>query len=244
MQSHDTKRCSTCHDVFPNTPEYFHKNTKRKDGLNNACKECAKATARKHSANAEAKRQEKLKTDPEYREHRNATARERRKDPVRGEKIRANARKSSAKRDPEKKKAYLREYYAENKERVLAQQRAKNGENRQIARNRVAQWAKDNPEKHKANMKKQKAKKRAIIKQAEGHHTAKDILAIYEEQDGLCAYCGIRLFDEYEVDHYQPLAKGGANSVDNLFCVCLECNSSKRDKLPEEWIAWRNSHVI
>jgi 5-methylcytosine-specific restriction endonuclease McrA len=38
------------------------------------------------------------------------------------------------------------------------------------------------------------------------------------------------------VDHYIPLRHGGAHSVENLRPCCKRCNSSKRDKMPEEFM--------
>lgn len=87
----------------------------------------------------------------------------------------------------------------------------------------------------KAKNSRRKARKR----NASGTHTAADILRIYNEQEGLCAYCGIRLFDEYHVDHIVPLSRGGSNAPDNLACACPDCNLSKSDKLVSEWIEVR-----
>ncbi len=41
------KICNLCKEPFPATTEYFHRHKKNKDGLANACKECAKARAAK-----------------------------------------------------------------------------------------------------------------------------------------------------------------------------------------------------
>jgi 5-methylcytosine-specific restriction endonuclease McrA len=39
-------------------------------------------------------------------------------------------------------------------------------------------------------------------------------------------------------DHVHPLSRGGDNSMGNLKCSCLSCNSSKGDKLLPEWQRW------
>ena len=54
------------------------------------------------------------------------------------------------------------------------------------------------------------------------------------ERDGLeCQYCG----DEATtVDHVVPLSRGGTNDLANLTPACKPCNSSKRDRLLEEWL--------
>ena len=74
---------------------------------------------------------------------------------------------------------------------------------------------------------------------AEGKHTAADIQAIFEKQQGLCASCQAKLFksgaNKYHVDHIMPLALGGSNWPDNLQCLCPSCNISKGAKHPDEW---------
>lgn len=242
MSPHDTKKCSACHQIFPSPRENFHKDKTKKDGLASTCKECAKARAKKHSPKSIAKHREKMNTDPEYREKYNEWARNRRKDPIHGERIRNRDRKHTAQRNPEKRRAYFRGYYEKNKERLIAAQKQRNAENPQASHDRVTKWNKNNPEKRRMLSRVNRANRRAM-QSIGGSYTAKEIQGLYEEQEGLCAYCGIRLFDEYQVDHYIPLTKGGGNTIDNLLCACETCNKSKGNKMPEEWIAERNSHV-
>lgn len=82
-------------------------------------------------------------------------------------------------------------------------------------------------------------RRRARLINAPGTHTAADIRALYDEQQGQCSYCGIRLFDDYHVDHVQPISRGGSNGVENLLLACPECNLSKNDKTLDEWKAVR-----
>ena len=37
------KKCTKCEEEKPATPEYFHRKTRNKDGLQNSCKQCSKA---------------------------------------------------------------------------------------------------------------------------------------------------------------------------------------------------------
>lgn len=48
-----------------------------------------------------------------------------------------------------------------------------------------------------------------------------------------CAYCGST--GKSTIDHIVPLARGGKHEADNLTSACYSCNSSKKDKLLEEW---------
>jgi 5-methylcytosine-specific restriction endonuclease McrA len=45
------------------------------------------------------------------------------------------------------------------------------------------------------------------------------------------------LADGYEHDHIMPVSKGGVNTIDNIQLLCVACNRTKRDMLPEEWTA-------
>jgi 5-methylcytosine-specific restriction endonuclease McrA len=52
----------------------------------------------------------------------------------------------------------------------------------------------------------------------------------------VCFYCGSD-GQPYSLacDHVLPLSRGGASVVDNLVPACKPCNSSKKDKTPQEW---------
>jgi 5-methylcytosine-specific restriction endonuclease McrA len=56
-----------------------------------------------------------------------------------------------------------------------------------------------------------------------------------------CPYCGNKT---KEIDHVIPLSKSGQHSLDNLQMLCLDCNRSKGDKLPEEFKAWRSVNPV
>lgn len=58
-------------------------------------------------------------------------------------------------------------------------------------------------------------------------------LQIYRKTEGHCYLCGDFVdFNMFEVEHKIPLAKGGTNDLDNVFCSCHECNTIKRDIYP------------
>lgn len=50
-----------------------------------------------------------------------------------------------------------------------------------------------------------------------------------------CQYCG-RTFAQkrLNLDHVVPLSRGGRSSWDNVVCACIECNSRKGSRTPEE----------
>lgn len=54
------------------------------------------------------------------------------------------------------------------------------------------------------------------------------------KRDGwVCRYCG-GFADS--VDHVVPVAQGGSDASSNLAAACMDCNRSKRDRTPAEWL--------
>ena len=50
-----------------------------------------------------------------------------------------------------------------------------------------------------------------------------------------CYYCGKK--SKLTLDHFEPLAKGGAHCVSNFVFACFSCNSRKRDLDPFDFMA-------
>jgi 5-methylcytosine-specific restriction endonuclease McrA len=83
---------------------------------------------------------------------------------------------------------------------------------------------------HREKAKRRKAQDRKVwLRQVK----ASDLRALRARFDGCCAYCGVKC--DAEIDHFQPIAKGGTHVLSNLLPACHDCNSSKRDHHPEEW---------
>lgn len=63
----------------------------------------------------------------------------------------------------------------------------------------------------------------------------------FKKTNGCCAYCGIKLSlnkkdDNYiQIDHIIPRSKCGKNTLENYFCCCRSCNSSKGSKTIESY---------
>lgn len=50
---------------------------------------------------------------------------------------------------------------------------------------------------------------------------------VYEKYGGRCAYCGEAIkYEEMQVDHMEPLAKGGVDSEENYMPACRTCNAA------------------
>lgn len=104
----------------------------------------------------------------------------------------------------------------------------------------LALYRKLNPESRRSNDRNRAARKRNAV----GRHSAADIRALYEKQNGKCACCLKRVpFHKKHVDHVMPLALGGGNGPENLQILCRSCNLSKSAKHPVEW-ARENGRLI
>lgn len=59
-----------------------------------------------------------------------------------------------------------------------------------------------------------------------------------------CEFCGVSETDtggELTLDHYQPKAKGGSDTLDNLLYCCARCNQYKLDywhEKPNDGVLW------
>lgn len=57
---------------------------------------------------------------------------------------------------------------------------------------------------------------------------------IYENGHGICAICGKPVaLEDFTIDHWEPLAKGGTNKLDNLKVAHRSCNLIKGSFQPE-----------
>lgn len=58
--------------------------------------------------------------------------------------------------------------------------------------------------------------------------TKSERTAIYAKCNAHCAYCGKQMpISEMQVDHMNPIRRGGTNDMDNLMPSCRSCNHFK-----------------
>ncbi len=59
---------------------------------------------------------------------------------------------------------------------------------------------------------------------------------VYEKFGGKCAYCGQPItYKEMQVEHMEPLALGGADSMENYMPACRICNHYKHTLTVEKF---------
>jgi 5-methylcytosine-specific restriction endonuclease McrA len=58
---------------------------------------------------------------------------------------------------------------------------------------------------------------------------------IFERDKNTCQYCG-RVFDrkDLNLDHVIPHDRGGPTTWENIVCSCVECNTQKANRTPQE----------
>lgn len=58
---------------------------------------------------------------------------------------------------------------------------------------------------------------------------------LYKRDHYTCQYCGAQPGpEELTIDHVQPRSRGGQSSWTNCVVACVECNSRKADRTPDE----------
>ena len=96
---------------------------------------------------------------------------------------------------------------------------------------------------HNAANPEQRAARNEARKQRGGHFVADTRLKkrLYERQGGLCMCCGSKLIllHDAEVDHANPVARGGGHQESNLILAHSQCNREKHAKTLDEHWAWR-----
>lgn len=152
----------------------------------------------------------------------------------------SNQRKRDwVKANPERAKDYGRAHYVAHaddyKERAAAWKVANPGRSVRSKPNQEKRRAAErrrraaNPAKYRALVQNRKAQRRG----AAGSFTLADLIWIDRKQKGRCAYCRTMLcVGNRELDHIQPIAKGGTNHRSNLQFLCVPCNRSKGAKDP------------
>jgi 5-methylcytosine-specific restriction endonuclease McrA len=212
-----SKNCARCKRELPATPEFWHVRLACVDHLDILCKQCVSELA--HMPHI-------IDPDLTQRERRRAY-RERNHDRILAQK-RSPAYKAKAAELRRRKAKELREY----NRRYALEHPGWKARVMRIARQKY-------PERYKAIIHKRIALKNA----APGEYIADDVKRMYAEQDGMCAYCGIRIFmdipKDVHVDHVLPLSRGGTNYPDNLLLTCSTCNQSKGGRTVTEWASIR-----
>lgn len=118
-------------------------------------------------------------------------------------------------------------------ERRREQERAYIHNNAEVVSERKKAYYDAHPEQRRTEA----HRRRALVREVSGNHTAQDVIDQYKRQRGKCYYCKKKVGKIYHIDHIIPLSRGGSNDPSNLVVTCQTCNSRKHNKLPHEWPA-------
>ena len=134
--------------------------------------------------------------------------------------------------NPEKKRLKDREYYERNKEKWAKShaERMQDPLLRERQYRAIQKWRRNN----KAQVNVWVRNRRSKLKNLQGSHTKHDILDLFSEQKGKCAYCCVDISLGYNVDHIIPVSKNGRNDKENLQLLCKKCNLTKNNKVTEK----------
>lgn len=252
MQPHHTpaapilKVCTKCGEAKPATPEFFSRDRKKRDGLFASCKECDRAYRAANKERIAARARAYYIANKERINERNRawsnTNKEKESERHRvwyaaNKERHAQYGRAYFQANIERRREYQRAYRAANRERMLEYQRsyvAAKGEQWTEARRAYREARRGDPS-VRAQYRVRSQRRRTLKRQASGTHTVADVQAQYERQKGKCYWCGVKVGDNYHVDHIHPLSRGGSNGPENLVIACPHCNESKGAKLPHEW---------
>ena len=131
-----------------------------------------------------------------------------------------------------RQKEYFKQYNERNADRIRARRRIWTEANRERIAAKNAEWTQNNLDKHRTHQHNRRAKLKA-----NGGTLSSDICRVLmAAQMGKCACCKSTLDDKYHLDHIVPIARGGANSDDNVQLLCATCNLRKGAKHPVEFM--------
>lgn len=235
-----TKACHRCRAELP--AHEFYADKSKKHGLSSACRTCCKARAAKVRSDNPDKNKTYL-------------AAWRKANPEKSRESCKNWRENN----PERAKELSRIYRHTNKDDVRAKRKEWESENRDVVRRLARETYARNKEKKQEKNRRHYAENKEIYRArdrnrhamelaCEGSHTAEEIIALYEFQQGKCAspVCGHAPLHKdgprkFHADHMDPLSRGGSNWIANIQLLCPTCNRKKGAKTMEEFlnVYWR-----
>jgi 5-methylcytosine-specific restriction endonuclease McrA len=137
--------------------------------------------------------------------------------------------------NPEKKAKWSRDWQQANKAKLAEYLRGY----RQANRDKIAKYRQENPEKNRINKSRRRARKLALP----DTFTSEQWITCLEYHNFCCAVCGSQLRDLFgdvtpHADHWIAIVNPDCPGtvVENMVCLCNNCNQSKGAKDPYEWL--------
>ena len=130
-------------------------------------------------------------------------------------------------------KEYNKTYYLDNKEAIKEYKKQYRRNNKEARLEYKKQYYQNNPEASRKSGRKYSRKRRAIKLAVQENYTNEKATATEIAFGNKCFNCGST--NKLCHDHHYPLSKGYALDIGNSVLLCQSCNSSKRDKDPEDF---------
>jgi hypothetical protein len=115
-----------------------------------------------------------------------------------------------------------------NKDKVRAYTARTTAQNTQ----RFQRWRKANRDRSNAIIAASTHRRRS---QKEGGLSGPETSTWFLAQKRICHWCGKRCAKDAQIDHIQPLSRGGGHEAHNLCISCPTCNQRKSARDPVEW---------
>lgn len=147
-------------------------------------------------------------------------------------------------RDPERQKAYAREWLKRFPEKARAAARKWNHANPEKRREmQRARRARD-PERFNAALRAYHASHPEVVRakrigysarraNAHGSFSGREWKELVLHYRGRCGYCGVEA--SLQADHRIPLSRGGTNYISNIMPACARCNTRKARSTESEF---------
>ncbi len=237
------KRCRTCKEVKPATPEFFHRGPSGKDGLRGTCKACriqtSKEEYRKYALHRTEEQKERRR---QYREQYRETHKERIQQ--RGRDFSRQyywEHKQNRQQYYQDHREHYQEYHRHHRKTHSEELKAYHEAHRQHINTRSHLWRQSHQAQVQEYRKTHREQDRAYVHKRRAHkmsqggsYTTQDIERKFRAQKKKCYYCHKPL-SHYHIEHVVPLSRGGSNAPDNVVLACPSCNNSKHARLPHEW---------
>ncbi len=106
---------------------------------------------------------------------------------------------------------------------------------RRCSRESMRRWRANNPEEAAKQVRISGKRREARKRQLPATLTVKEWEHTLEYFERSCAYCGKPSIELHQ-EHFIPVAKGGGYTKENIVPACPDCNQSKSDALPRDWL--------
>lgn len=218
-------QCNACHEFLDLS--FFGKDKRVKSGVNGRCKRCVNKKQQEYRLNNPGRHKDiesrsRLNNKQSFAEGKKRYYENIKKDPEWQRK-----QKSLRASNKNIKQEYDRRYRIENRDKL----------------NLISkQWEANNKDLSKQIKKSYKARRRGWM--CFKSDATKDIFDWELAQAKYCHWCKIDCTNNYHIDHYIPLSKGGRHVLTNLVISCPTCNIRKNAKMPEEFLKEIETKVI